>query len=209
MAHEINQPVAAIQTQAEIAETYVGRAEHDKARGALSRISDLTRRIGAITQELRAFSRKSEPGLEPVRVAEAVDGALLLLSGRLREGGVELVRTGGRDLTALADRFRLEQVVVNLVQNACQALEDRPDPRVMIAVGRDGDHVRLTVADNGPGVSAEMRERLFTPFTTSRPTGLGLGLVICRDIVAGLGGELSLADSDGGAVFVVRLRAAG
>ncbi|WP_374276136.1 ATP-binding protein [Brevundimonas sp.] len=208
VAHEINQPVAAIRTQAEIAETYVGRAEGDKARGALSRISDLTQRIGAITQELRAFSRKSEPGLQSVRMAEAVDGALLLLGGRLREGGVQLVRTGGRDIRVTADRFRLEQVIVNLVQNACQALEGLPDPRIMIAVSRDGESILLSIADNGPGVSSEMRERLFTPFTTSRPAGLGLGLVICRDIVAGFGGELSLADSDEGAVFVVRLKAA-
>ena len=208
VAHEINQPVAAIQTQAETAGVQVSRGDPTAAQAALGKIAGLTQRIGAITQELRAFSRKSEPSLGPVPIDEAVDGALLLLGGRLNQAGVTVQTTGERGQSVLADRFRLEQVIVNLVQNAVEALEGRADPRVALNIARVGDRVVMSIADNGPGVPAELRARLFTPFATTREKGLGLGLVICRDIVAEFGGELDLAESANGAVFVVSLRAA-
>lgn len=208
VAHEINQPVAAIQTQAETASVLMDRAEPERARGALARIGDLTQRIGAITQELRVFSRKTDPKIEPVRLEDAIHGALLLTRGRLDEGGIELVRRGDADVAVRADRFRLEQVIVNLVKNAAEALEGRAGARLILAVERDADRVRLIVADNGPGVPPAVRDQLFTPFVTTRANGLGLGLVICRDIVAGFGGELDLLDSQDGATFAATLRKA-
>ncbi|MNH86476.1 C4-dicarboxylate transport sensor protein DctB [compost metagenome] len=211
VAHEINQPVAAIQTQAETATVYLDRAEADAAhlpnvRQSLTRIADLTQRIGAITHELRGFSRKAETRLEAVRIGDAIDGALLLVGGRLRQGGVRLVRSGGDDLIAYADCVRLEQVIINLLQNAAEALDQTEDPTITVKVAVQGRRVILTVSDNGPGIAPEIRESLFIPFTTSRPQGLGLGLIICRDIVAGFGGELRLGASRRGAAFVVSLR---
>jgi two-component system C4-dicarboxylate transport sensor histidine kinase DctB len=208
VAHEINQPVAAIQTQAETAGVLLDRDQRDKARGALARIGDLTQRIGAITQELRLFSRKSESRIGAVRMEDAIHGALLLTRGRLDEGGVRMDRQGDADVCVRADRFRLEQVIVNLVKNAAEALEGAPAPRLTLSVTRDGERVRLTVADNGPGLPPEVRAQLFTPFVTTRANGLGLGLVICRDIIAGFGGELDLIASETGAVFVATLEAA-
>ena len=208
VAHEINQPVAAILTQAETATAWLERDQASKAVRALSRIGDLTTRIGAITQELRAFSRKSQPSVSPVSVNEAVDGALLLLGGRLRQAGVRLVRHKEPDAFVLADRFRLEQVIVNLIQNALEALEGVANPSVTLSVKSVGDGVELVVADNGPGLPDAIREQLFTPFVTSKANGLGLGLVISRDIVATFKGELNLRPSDTGAVFVVTLRSA-
>jgi two-component system C4-dicarboxylate transport sensor histidine kinase DctB len=208
VAHEINQPVAAIRTQAETAAAYLERDQGQKAARALGRIGDLTARIGAITQELRAFSRKSEPGASSVSVNEAVDGALLLLGGRLRQAGVRLIRNKDQNASVMADRFRLEQVIVNLIQNALEALEDTPNPIITLSVKHSGDHVELIIADNGPGVSEAMREQLFVPFVTDKINGLGLGLVISRDIVAAFKGELNLRPSDVGAAFVVSLRSA-
>ncbi|MFN3877553.1 MAG: ATP-binding protein [Brevundimonas sp.] len=208
VAHEINQPVAAIQTQAETAGVLLDRDEPQKARGALARIGDLTQRIGAITEGLRVFSRKSDPKIGVVRLEEAIHGALLLIRGRLDEGGVELIREGDADVTVRADQFRLEQVIVNLVKNAAEALEGRDRPRLMLKVIREGDRVRLIVSDNGPGVPPAVRAQLFTPFVTTRANGLGLGLVICRDLVAGFGGELDLIDEGEGATFVATLRIA-
>lgn len=208
VAHEINQPVAAIRTQAETASAYLQREQGAKAARALGRIGDLTARIGAITQELRAFSRKAEPQLGTVSLNEAIDGALLLLGGRLRQGGVRLTRPRGGNLLVVADRFRLEQVIVNLMQNAAEALEGRADGQITLTVERVADHVELRVADNGPGVADDIRDQLFTPFVTSKANGLGLGLVICRDIVAGFGGELDLRPAAVGAAFVIRLKAA-
>lgn len=208
VAHEINQPVAAIRTQAETAAAYLERDQTPKAARALARIGDLTARIGAITQELRAFARKSDAGVSSVSVNEAVDGALLLLGGRLRQAGVRLIRNKDQDAVVLADRFRLEQVIVNLIQNALEALETSPNPAVTLSLKSLGEQVELIVADNGPGLSPAIREQLFTPFVTDKANGLGLGLVISRDIVAAFDGELQLRPSDVGAAFVVTLRSA-
>lgn len=211
VAHEINQPVAAIRTHADTARTYLERDDASGARRALDRIADLTGRIGSITDELRAFSRKTASTPSAMDPNTAIDGALVLLSGRLRDSRIALNRKpapGG--LLVLAERVRLEQVIVNLVQNAIEAMEgDRPDkPRLTLEILPAGDRVQIIIADNGPGVAPEIASALFTPFVTTKATGLGLGLVICRDIVAGFGGELNLTPSPLGTVFVIALKAA-
>jgi len=208
VAHEINQPVAAIRTHAETAAAYLERDQGAKAVRTLGRIADLTARIGAITQELRTFSRKSEPRLEPVSLNAAIDGALLLLAGRLRQTGVRLARDKTVDAIVTADRFRLEQIIINLMQNAIEALEGVSTPIITLSIERQEDHVALTVADNGPGVPESIQAQLFTPFVTSKINGLGLGLVICRDIAASFDGELNLCETDSGAAFVIILRSA-
>ena len=95
----------------------------------------------------------------------------------------------------LADRIRLEQVLVNLLQNALDALGGQPGGRITLALRDQGERVQLYFHDNGPGLSAEALAGLFTPFHTTKPEGLGLGLVISRDIVAEFGGELRAADA--------------
>ena len=208
VAHEINQPVAAIQTQAETAGVLLERGQTDKAQGVLRRIGELTGRIGAITQDLRLFSRKAPPVIDEIQLEDAIQGALQLTRGRLEERGVDLERRGDGEVRVRADQFRLEQVIVNLIKNAAEAMEDQDDARLILTVAREGDRVRLIFADNGPGVAPEVARQLFTPFVTTRANGLGLGLVICRDIVAGFGGELDLVASDEGATFVATLRTA-
>ena len=105
----------------------------------------------------------------------------------------------------LAERNRLEQVVLNILQNAIEALDGTPDPVIALGVTFKGRRVTIHVTDNGPGIAAAVQSRLFTPFTTSKRDGLGLGLVISRDIVAAFGGELSLEPSPVGARFAIRL----
>jgi two-component system C4-dicarboxylate transport sensor histidine kinase DctB len=206
VAHEINQPVAAIRTHADNASLHLRRDDTEKALRSLANIDRLTERVGAITDELRAFSRKTRSETVAVGVDAAVDGALLLVAARLKEKGIALRRRrAAAGLMALAERNRLEQVVLNLLQNAIEALEGVDHPSIELAVRADERHVTVEVSDNGPGVAAHLRERLFTPFTTDKRDGLGLGLVISRDIVAAFGGELLLEPSPGGARFVVRL----
>ncbi|WP_291833948.1 cache domain-containing protein [Brevundimonas sp.] len=206
VAHEINQPIAAIRTHADTASVYLERQDTDGANRALTRIGELTQRVGAITDELRAFSRKTRSGAVPVSVEAAIDGALLLVGARLRERGVTLQR--GRvpaGLEVRAERNRLEQVVLNLLQNAIEALEGVPSPVIDISVTVRAGKVTVRISDNGPGVSPEVLDRLFTPFTTDKRDGMGLGLVISRDIVAGFGGELVHEPSPEGAVFKIVL----
>lgn len=209
VAHEINQPVAAIRTHADTANAYLDRDDLDAARRSLGRVAELTGRIGVITDELRAFSRKSAKGVSAVSPDAAIDGALLLLGARLRESGVALIRTGDSDTLVQAEPIRLEQVIVNLMQNALEAMIDAsvPSPRLTIDIGRKARRVVIVVSDNGPGIDPAVAASLFTPFTTTKPAGLGLGLVICRDIIAGFGGELSLRPDGPGASFIISLKA--
>lgn len=206
VAHEINQPLAAIRTHADSAGIHLERGDAPSTAKALDRIGDLTERAGRITDELRAFSRKTESAIAPVDLDAALDGALLLLGPRLRERGVEIEKTGRSGLKVEAERVRLEQVLINLIQNATEALESIPAPRIACAVSTEAESVIVRVTDNGPGVSRAIRKRLFTPFATDKPAGTGLGLVISRDIVSGFGGELVHEPSDAGATFRITLR---
>ena len=206
VAHEINQPVAAIRAYADNASIFLDRADPDTARSNLGLISGLTDRIGLITDELRAFARKTSAPAAPVAVREAVDGALLLVGPHLRQNGVRVVRReADEEALVMAERFRLEQVLVNLLQNALEALEGSPDPEIAIQVTSRRSQIRIAVTDNGPGLAPQAAKTLFTPFATTKPRGLGLGLVISRDIVAEFGGELALEPAPTGARFVISL----
>jgi len=206
VAHEINQPIAAIRTHADSASLQLRREDSAGALRSLSSIDHLTERVGVITDELRAFSRKTRSETVAVGVDAAIDGALLLVAGKLRENGITLDRRrAASGLAVLAERNRLEQVVLNILQNAIEALDGTPDPAITLGVTARGKHVNIHVTDNGPGVAPAVQARLFTPFTTSKREGMGLGLVISRDIVAAFGGELSLEPSPRGARFVIRL----
>jgi two-component system C4-dicarboxylate transport sensor histidine kinase DctB len=206
VAHEINQPVAAIRTHADSASVQLRREDTEGALRSLANIDRLTERVGVITDELRAFSRKTRSGTVAVGVDSAIDGALLLVAGRLREKGIRLERhPAPAGLAVKAERNRLEQVVLNLLQNAIEALDGLPAPVIELGVRVKGRQAIIQVSDNGPGVTPAVRARLFTPFTTDKPDGLGLGLVISRDIVAGFGGELVLDPTSSGARFSIRL----
>ncbi|WP_203234532.1 ATP-binding protein [Sphingomonas solaris] len=207
LAHETAQPVAAIRTYAANAAQFLDRGAHDAVHDNLRAIGRLTERIGAITAELRGFARKRSGEIEPVPLGDVIDGARLILKERLAR--VTFVAPPiDPALRVVAGRVRLEQVLVNLLQNAIEALDGHPDPRIALVVAHDDDEVRVTVEDNGPGIAADIADRLFTPFATSRPNGLGLGLVIAQDIMADLGGSLRLLPGEGGARFRIVLRRA-
>ncbi|WP_447930257.1 sensor histidine kinase [Sphingopyxis fribergensis] len=209
VAHEINQPIAAIRTFAENSLRYLERAQPDKARGNLDTIVELTARVGAITNELRNFARRKPTPLGPVPVQSAIDGTLLLIGDRLRAHGITLdVEIENPAAAVHADRVRLEQVLVNLLQNAADAVHGAKDARIALHA-HGSDPVHIDVSDNGPGVPADLLPQLFTPFVTGRPDGLGLGLAIASDIMAEFRGTLILIPSPlGGAGFRLTLRPA-
>lgn len=205
VAHEVNQPVAAIRTYGENARLFLDRGDTASARSNLAIIDDLTQRVGAITGELRAFARKAPADMEPVSLRAVLEGARLLVRHRLAEQKVALeIHLPITDVVVRAARIRLEQVFVNLLQNAIEALDGRHDGRIRISARQDGAMAVVTVSDNGPGLSPAVREGLFMPFVTTKPEGLGLGLVICRDIVAECGGTFT-AGAGPGAVFILTL----
>ncbi|ADU15039.1 sensor histidine kinase [Asticcacaulis excentricus] len=208
VAHEINQPVATIRVLAETAASQAPSARGAKALIAenLSAIIRMCDRLGHITGELRTFSRKASSEVEPVPLKEAVDSSILLNESRLRDHRVTL-RCDPIDpqLRVMASRVRLEQVLVNLLQNAFEALEGLPDAKVRLSLSADGNQVHLRVADNGPGLPPPVLAQLFTPFVTTKPKGLGLGLVIAHDILRDFGGALSAESSETGATFTLTL----
>jgi two-component system C4-dicarboxylate transport sensor histidine kinase DctB len=203
VAHEINQPVAAIRTFAENAELFLERGKPEGTRDSLTHIIALTARIGSITNELRGFARKRTPEAGAVALDTVIEGVLLLTGDRVRE----LVHVTMPDPApaVFGDRVRLEQVLLNLLQNAAEALGKTPGARIEVTI-RAGDPVTLLVADNGPGLAADVADDAFTPFVTGKAQGLGLGLGIARDITREFGGDIMLAPSPlGGAAFEVRL----
>jgi two-component system C4-dicarboxylate transport sensor histidine kinase DctB len=141
-------------------------------------------------------------------LGSVLDGTLLLLGERAR--GVVRVEIDTRLLVTplIGDRTRLEQVVINLVQNAIEAVDGRPDRRVTLTAAPVDRAIELTVADNGPGLDPAIAASLFTPFASAKPEGLGLGLAIARDIAREFGGDITHRPASAGAIFVARLKAA-
>ncbi|WP_298813836.1 ATP-binding protein [uncultured Sphingomonas sp.] len=202
VAHETAQPVAAIRTYAQTSAALLDRGDMAAVRENLTAIARLSDRIGAVTQELRGFARRRAGALRPVALAEVIDGALLILKEQLR--GVTMARESIHPgLMVMGGRVRLEQVLVNVLQNAIEAVANTPDPLISLTLQSSGCRVTLSVTDNGPGIAEEVAARLFTPFITSRRDGLGLGLVIAHDIMVELGGTLRNAPSLHGARFEI------
>ena len=209
LMHEINQPVATIRTLSENAVHHLTAGRMERVRDNLGTAIEMTERIGTLTQEMRAFSRRREGQIEPVGLDAVIAGTMLLMEERIRRAGIRLDRPPEGLPTVLGDRVRLEQVLVNLLQNAVDALAGVADARIVLTVSQDEDLVRLSVADNGPGVAPSLGKQVFQPFVTDKPNGLGLGLRIADDIMTDLGGTLSLCVSSlGGAGFLVTMRAA-
>ncbi|SCB07628.1 sensor histidine kinase [Rhizobium multihospitium] len=209
VAHEINQPVATIRAYAENAHVFLDRHQTEAVKENLSAIAALTERIGTITEELKAFARKGRTAPELVDLRSVIEGAVVLLrsrfAGRLDALKIELPPTG---LGVVGTRIRLEQVLINLFQNALEALEGRHQPKVEVSVHETSDEVEIVVSDNGPGIPAAILDSLFTPFNTSKEKGLGLGLVISKDIVVDYGGRIDVESNDSGTRFTVHLRKA-
>lgn len=204
VAHETAQPVAAIRTYAQTSAMLLDRGDAAAVRENLTTIARLSDRIGTVTERLRGFARRRPGPLRPVPLAEVVEGATLILREQLRAVSFSAPAIDPA-LRVIGGRVRLEQVLVNLMQNALEALRDRPAPRLTLSLDAGPERVVLTVEDNGPGVPPDVAERLFTPFVTSRAEGLGLGLVIAQDIMIEVGGSLRHIAGEAGARFAIEM----
>jgi len=208
VSHELNQPLAAMKTYLAGARLLLQRKRTEEAASSFQRIDDLIERMSAITRQLKSYARKGGDALEPVDMRDALKGALTMMEPQLRTETVEITQSLPRKpAMVLADRLRLEQVIINLLRNALDAMRaaDRRELDLMIV---EGDEVVLTVRDNGPGI--DDLEALFEPFYTTKKAGegVGLGLAISSGIVNDLGGRLTARNGEGsGAVFEVRLPA--
>jgi two-component system, NtrC family, C4-dicarboxylate transport sensor histidine kinase DctB len=212
LGHEIRQPLAAMRVYAENGERLIASDRPAEAAENFGKIAGLAGRIGEITEEQLHFSRRSANEPRNIRLAEVIDGSLLLLRDQIRQKGIALtlpVPEAGAAL-ARARHVQLEQVLVNLLQNAVQACGDSATGggEIVLAITAAGDKLQLSVSDNGPGVPAGLRDTLFQPFVTSKREGIGLGLAIARDIMRQLGGDLVHDDTAHGARFTMIMPAA-
>ncbi|KGJ05313.1 two-component system, NtrC family, C4-dicarboxylate transport sensor histidine kinase DctB [Paracoccus halophilus] len=209
VSHELNQPLAAMKTYLAGARLLLQRGRDEEALSSFQRIDDLVERMGAITRQLKSYARKGGEAFEPVDLRTALSSALVMMEPQLRSNTIRLQRNIPRyPVMVLCDRIRLEQIIINLLRNAIDAIKQSRDPAIEITVG-SGSHAFLSVRDNGPGVSD--LENLFEPFfTTKKPgEGTGLGLAISSGIAADFGGRLTAhnASDEGGrgAVFELEL----
>jgi two-component system C4-dicarboxylate transport sensor histidine kinase DctB len=209
VAHEINQPVATIRAFADNARTLMNRQRLEEADENMKDIAALTERIGVITSDLKILARKGRAAAQPVRVKAVIEGAVVLLRSRFA-GHMEALNIAlpAETLMVSGSPIRLEQIVINLLQNALEAVEDKAGGQVTISVREAADQVVLSVADNGPGIAPDILEALFTPFNTSKDGGLGLGLVISREIAADYGGRIEVESKPSGTCFSVYLKKA-
>ncbi len=203
LGHEIRQPLAAMRVYAESGERLMGAARHGEAAENFTKIAGLAGQIGAITEEQLHFSRRSAGEPRDIRLAEVIDGSLLLLRDQIRQKGITLSLPAPEAAAACvrARHVQLEQVLVNLLQNAVQACA--PGGQITLAIDAAPHTINLSVSDDGPGVPANLRDTLFQPFVTSKDEGIGLGLAISQDIMRQLGGDLVLENTPKGARFIM------
>ena len=229
LSHEFNQPLAAIRSYADNAAQYLKRGRAQEAKDNITRIAALTARMAAISKDLQNFARRPQERTAAVDLRDVVHGALELVAGRISESGVRVeVELPGEPLLVRAGTNRLQQVVINLLTNALDAMvqqssdEANPGPAkkgrsgrkkppgLKITAHQQGERVFLNVRDHGPGFSGEVAEKMFDPFYTTKGVnqGLGLGLSISYNIIRDFGGKLTARNHpEGGAEFGIELEA--
>ena len=208
VSHELNQPLAAMKTYLAGAGLLLSRNRPDETLSAFHRIDDLIERMGAITRQLKTYARKGSETFSPVDMSAALSSSLSMMEPQLKHSNIRLEKViSEQSVVVIGDRVRLEQVLINLLRNAVDAVKTVPDPVIEIMLSR-GETVTLSVRDNGIGI--EELDLLFEPFHTTKKDGdgVGLGLAISSGIVKDHGGRLTARNSDeGGAVFEVQLPA--
>jgi two-component system sensor kinase FixL len=208
LAHELNQPLSAIANYTQGCLRLLSGAEGalaSRMRGALDETAKQSLRAGQIIRHLREFVMRGETERVPQDIRRIVEeaGALALVGSR--ERGVRTLFEFAPDVDrVIADRVQIQQVLINLMRNAMEAMRDSPRRELKVRVGRgkDADDIVVEVADTGPGISDEVAVRLFQAFVTTKPSGMGIGLSISKRIVESHGGTIEVAhNSDGGATF--------
>lgn len=214
IAHEVNQPLAAIATNASAGARWLDRPEPDiaEARALIGAIVVDARRAADIVGRVRDLAAHRAPERAAISINGAIEEAMLFLRHELQANGVALTLDLGRDLPlVMADRTQVQQVIVNLAVNAIQAMlhEGVSVRRLLVTSAPAGDGVAVSLHDSGPGIASESLDRLFESFFTTKEAGMGMGLAICRSIVEMHGGAISARNGDtGGACFTFTLSAA-
>ncbi|QIF02323.1 two-component regulator propeller domain-containing protein [Roseimicrobium sp. ORNL1] len=208
LAHELKQPLTSILSNAQAALRFLNHPEIDveEVRSSLHDIADADRRANEIIERMRAMIKKGESDMELRDINADIHHALLLIHSDLVVRNVDVSTTLSPELPMVgADHIQLQQVLINLIINGCDAMSDSPPDKRQLTVEtkREGaDMIRVSVSDRGTGITPEVLEQIFMPFYSTKKHGLGMGLSICRAIIRAHGGQLWAENgSEGGAVF--------
>jgi two-component system sensor kinase FixL len=211
LAHELNQPLTAILSNAQAGLRFMdgGNPDLGEIRAILTDIVHDDKRAGAVISGLRNMLRRKETARERINLADAMEEVLVLMHGELIAQQVELRQRLDPAYLVLADKGQLQQVILNLVMNAMQAMQDQPasQRRLELTLTRsNAGEALVAVRDSGPGIPEEQQGKLFEAFWTTKNQGLGIGLHISRSIIESHGGRLSFANNpDRGATFFFTL----
>lgn len=211
ISHEINQPLSAISNFANASIEALSAQPlnvDETVLQWLQQAADQSVRCGEIIRRLRGFTRKDDETRSEVDVCKAIRASVAMLNDLIREHrvDVELDLPKSGTATILGNETEFQQVLVNLLRNACEATVDAgiERPRILVELNVIPEHVRLVVQDNGPGISSEIASKLFDPFFTSRKDGMGMGLAISKTIVKNFDGTLETEESSKGARFLMK-----
>ena len=209
ITHEISQPLAAIRMFAENSLVLLDAGESEQVRRNLNDITELVIKMSRITTHLKSFARKSSGTLEPVDLRLSIQNVMILLSMEIKKTGTKINNLVDQHIFVLADQLRLEQVFMNIISNALDAVDGQERRVINITAQKQKKFIELRVHDSGPGIDKENFKIIFEPFFTrkQRGKGLGLGLSLSQSIMIDLGGSIQVENhKDGGAVFIVFLK---
>jgi C4-dicarboxylate-specific signal transduction histidine kinase len=207
IAHEINQPLAAIVNNASASLRWLAANNVEEARCSADVIRGDAHRAAEIVKRIRSFAKKTPPQKDWIDINQTIRDVIALARSEMQRNGValEMQLSDAVQPLVFADRVQLQQVILNLMMNAVEAMSEISDgPReLLIRSGTDASGgIVIAVRDSGPGLSPENLDRLFTPFYTTKPHGMGMGLSICRSIIDAHGGRLwATASESRGAEF--------
>jgi two-component system C4-dicarboxylate transport sensor histidine kinase DctB len=210
VTHELNQPLAALQTFSDNAKVFLARGRIDDALDNLSTISDLVKRLGYVTSQLKGFARRSDDARKPVSVRQAFAQTMLQIRTRKNSQRLTLHESWLEDdIIVLCNAIGLEQVFSNLITNAMDAVPESEPVQIWFQVRREGTLAIIHITDNGPGIPLASLDKIFDPFYTTKEHGLGLGLSISAGILRAAGSALAVrnrsAQEGGGAQFTITL----
>jgi len=200
LAHELNQPLAAIGNYIAACQKLLDRDKKDEAISAARKAGEQVKRAGEIIRRLRDFVKRGDGEKRAEQLANVIEEATALGFAGMKSLGVTMELHVRPDAAAaFIDKIQIQQVLVNLIRNAVEAMSDSPRREIVVATApRDADWIEIRVSDTGPGLAREVRDKLFQPFISTKDGGMGVGLSICRSIVEAHGGDLIAGDNAGG-----------
>lgn len=209
LAHELNQPLASITGYADICQRFLGQNDLERLSQTLEKVSNEAIRASEIIRRTREFIRSRKMTQEPVAVVDLLENTVAIIHHSAQEHHIQIaIDSTLSDVECVfVDKIQIQQVLINLLRNAMDALEQQDEPRqISVSAYSQGAAISICVADNGPGISGQVMKTLFAPFVTTKDDGMGIGLAISRAIVEAHHGQLDAYNqADGGACFELKL----